>query len=96
MQVSRNYIYRGVVLTPGVFGGWVHEYLANDPIRARFAWGQTDFLTSPTGIIRNTGQFGANLLGSFQQGTTVNLRYIGELGSGAQLHWAQFSLAHPY
>lgn len=96
LQASRNYIYRGVVLTPGVFGGWVHEYLANDPIRARFAWGQTDFLTSPTGIIRDTGQFGANLLGSFQRGTTVNLRYIGELGSGAQLHWAQLSLAHPY
>jgi uncharacterized protein with beta-barrel porin domain len=96
MQVSRNYVYRKVVLTPGVFGGWVHEYLANDPIRARFAWGQTDFLTSPVGIIRDTGQFGANLQGAFQRGTTVNVRYIGELGNGAQLHWAQLSLAHPY
>ena len=96
VQLSRNYVYRRVSLTPGVFGGWVHEYLANDPLRARFAWGQTDFLISPTGIIRDTGQFGANVLGTFNRRTSVNLRYIGELGSGAQLHWAQLSLAHPY
>jgi hypothetical protein len=85
-----------MTLTPGIFGGWVHEYLNNDPIRARFAWGTTDFLTSPAGIIRDTAQFGANLLGVYNQRTSVNLRYMGELGRGAQLHWAQLSLAHPY
>jgi uncharacterized protein with beta-barrel porin domain len=96
LQLSRSYVWRRLALTPGLFGGWVHEYLANDPIRARFAWGSTDFLTSPAGIIRDTAQFGANLFGVINQRTVINLRYLGELGHGAQLHWAQLSLSHPY
>ncbi len=34
LQLSRSYAGRRLALTPGLFGGWVHEYLANDPIRA--------------------------------------------------------------
>jgi len=64
------------------FGGWAHEYLANDNLVASFLGGVTPFSTDRGGIFRDSGYFGATLTLMPRDHASLFTRYNGEYSSG--------------
>lgn len=81
-QLIRVYHYGKGKIVPEVFAGWAHEYLANDPLEARFLGGVTPFSVDRGGIFRDAAYFGATLTVKPREHASLFTRYNGEYSSG--------------
>jgi uncharacterized protein with beta-barrel porin domain len=81
-QANRVYCWGRAKIVPEVFAGWAHEYLANDPLEARFLGGVTPFSIDRGGIFRDAAYFGATLNLIPRDHAALFTRYNGEYSSG--------------
>jgi uncharacterized protein YhjY with autotransporter beta-barrel domain len=93
VHLSRNVVVGQWLLTPEAFGGWAHEFLANDPLDARFALGVASFATDPGGIFRDAGYFGCGAALSHGPRATIFARYEGELSGGGVFNGCNLGLS---
>jgi uncharacterized protein with beta-barrel porin domain len=93
-QWMRVYRWHQVKIVPEVFGGWAHEYLANDNLEARFLGGATRFSTDRGGIFRDSGYYGVTLTAIPREHSSFFARYNGEYSSGG--HFAAVDLGVVY
>ena len=85
-QVRRVYRRGAAKIVPELFAGWAHEYLANDPLEARFLGGVTPFSIDRGGIFRDAGYFGANVTLLPREHAALFVRYDGEFSDGGHFN----------
>ena len=69
-------------IMPELFAGWAHEYLANDPLEARFLGGVTPFSTDRGGVFRDAGYMGVTVTLLPREHAALFVRYDGEFSDG--------------
>jgi outer membrane autotransporter protein len=79
VRLARKLFWAKTKIVPELFGGWAHEYLADNDLLARFAGGTTYFATGPGGVFRDTGYFGGSLTAALTSHTSLLFLYKGEL-----------------
>ncbi|MHB1038013.1 MAG: autotransporter family protein [Pirellulales bacterium] len=85
-RLTRTLCWRSTRILPEVFGGWAHEYLANDRLYARFAGGDAVFAVSRGGVFRDGGYFGAGVTMLPCAGVSLFARYNGEVSGGGDFN----------
>lgn len=81
-QLSQVHQWGCTKIVPELFGGWAHEFLANDPLEARFLGGVTPFSVDRGGIFRDSGYYGVSLTALPNDHASVFTRYNGEYSTG--------------